>query len=241
MSGAVVTYIDGSTTTVNQAVNLGQPTVNSFSVSTSAFVWQQFPWNPTPGLTAGISYTASVTMPQNDGGTFGIVQLVSGNITVININFVIHAPVIHVYPIPGPMLDNRPNAPQNGMFVSAYTQSVGAGQTALIPPANSPGTIVDWPNQGPVMSANETPSSISMDLQFQDYLVYQPARGGIWVQIATIPQFNLTGTASYQNNQWVVTASSPAQPKINGAPALGFVSWGNYANGNPIMGWLPSF
>jgi hypothetical protein len=232
----LVTYDDGSTTSDSQAVNVVQPTVNAFSISvapatlaaddgvTNGMVTLQSP---------GIQYSATVSVPANtEGGVFGFLQVISANESCTN-------NVVHTFSC-GWVLDNM-GTTGNFYLIQGLTFSAPAGATTTSGPAQDDAPVA--------ASYRKTDTSgvctaYNGQTQFQTYLVFQPAGGGVWVELAQSAPYSLSGSATWNGTQFNGSSSlSSASPATSNA--LGFVGWTDYwtdpAISDQNSNWKPPY
>jgi hypothetical protein len=204
-------YYDGAAPPVTSNVDVRQPNVQFFQdlyqPITAGSYTDSFSGIVSAGLTQGNGYatpgnqfTASVDttgLPSN--GTFAIIQLTQVNRQMTANN------QIYTKNSNGYVLDCPFSAGYNSVTYGNYISDEIAPDQMLVPipnvnytPSaaypNTTGSIVDSPYQGFqfVNGGQTTFSQISMNDNFQTYLVYQPD-GGIWVALSMI-QWNVSGS-----------------------------------------------
>jgi len=135
--------------------------------------------------------------------------------------------VQHAINTRGWVLDDKPGAQNTSDAIFLAIVPIESGQTGSLPSG-----LNDPPSLGPKLSANDQ-GCMELDdtTEFTDYLVFQPAGGGVWVEIAEAGPFSISGIAQW-TPFWpggtLSTSSLSSGGIASGNPTLGFVSWDDY-------------
>lgn len=237
-----VTYVGGSTGTATRTVTVGKPTVNSSAVIYPGAVASPGGVNNVVngqyGFTnTGITYGASVSFPADSrGGSFAIIQKISGDYTYVNRNTATNTTSTHSLHT-GVVLDDAPGSTP-GIFLGNMTVSVGAGAT------NTSSFVPDQAYTAYHIGTNEVCLEFSSTVTLQDFLVAKEDNG-IWVQLAKSDPYSYSGDMEWNfgTSQFDVQSLSPTNgSSVTMTNELGFVTWtGYYTDAADFSKFSPPF
>ncbi len=175
----------------------------------------------------GIDFTGEVTTPEGGDGQIATVQRICGGWDATTL----YNQPIRMGTGGGIVLDNEPDSsiPQNAVT------PIGGGSTGPIKDADSPyislGYVFGWL---PL-------ARVSVNMQFETYLMYKPAGASIWVTLQLLT-WEIAGEAALSggtSGSWVLVACSACSPTDpQGQPSTKLPEWANCFTNIIGAGWL---
>lgn len=173
-----------------------------------------------------IVMTGSTPQYAGSGGEFAVIQKINATVTIVSKNAA-GQNVTHQLQT-GNVVDNDPAAQSSeySFFLEGGVLFCDNGQTVTH-------EFNDIPSTPYMAGAGETPVSVTMQYDFQDYLVFAGG-GGIWVSLGHT-DYSMSGTLNWQNGPNAAPTAANLTPNAPQTPAfqdeLSLVDWSNFFTG----------
>jgi len=244
---AAVTFLDGVKASGSATVNVIAPTVDSFKVTSTPFIWYAdqsdhdgFSMLTPITMAATVSVPASVAGP-NYGGTIALIQKVDRTDTATNL-----FSGAHTESSQGLVLDTKKEftdpAGLNYLYLDSQSQPFGNGQSGSFSVVDVPNTIY-YAGVDKATGKGDFVMDLKVSITLEAHLVFQPT-GGIWVNLATDTPIVMTGEEKYDLTTGWYTGTAPTPNGTNNQDThqdYNNVTWTNWWGNPKLNAWNPPY